>query len=203
MLMTIDQGFADPVLDAQSMFRSILDAMAHPGRIKTTLTANDQSPGFSAPGCLDEATFALALTLLDFETPIWLDHKLAEEQSVIDALRFHCGCPFVDDKAKAMFALISNVDNGLPLRDFHQGTPDYPDRSTTVVIQVSSLSDEGECRLAGPGIKSETRFTAGGLSLPFWQEWSANHQQYPLGIDLVLTAGRRFVALPRSVSVEA
>ncbi len=193
------QGFADPSLDAQAMFRLILDAMAHPGRIKTI--AHDNG-GSAAPGLLDHAAFALALTLMDFETPIWLDPKLTADQQVVEALRFHCGCPIIEDPLGVSFAFISDVRNAPPLSAFHPGTPDYPDRSTTVVMQASAFDDTEGVRLTGPGIKNAARLAVDGAPESFWQQWSSNQRQYPLGVDLILTAGNRLVALPRSVHVE-
>ncbi len=194
-------GFADPALGAQCAFRAILDAMSRPGMIKAIETASGHQA--AAPGLLNEAAFVTALTLMDFETPVWLDSGLADDQAVVDALRFHCGCPITHEKAGASFALINSAETAPPLADFHQGTPEYPDRSATVVIQVPSLQEGGALRLQGPGIKGETRLDVGGLPSAFWQAWQANHRRYPLGVDLVLTAGHQLVALPRSIHVEA
>ncbi len=190
-------GFADPPLEAQSVFRSILDAMAHPGRICTIAQSNA-----SAPGLLDPAAFAFALTLVDFETPVWLDQGFAADQEVVEALRFHCGCPIIEDPAHASFAFVNDVRCAPPLSAFHQGTPDYPDRSTTVVMQVSGLDDTEGAQLTGPGIKKAARLAVDGASWSFWQQWSINHGRYPLGVDLILTSGSRLAALPRSVHGE-
>jgi len=196
------QGFADPPLDAQSVFRILLDAMAHPGRIRSVATDKADVAMPRAPGELDQAAFVLALTLIDFETPVSLDAKLAADQPVVDALRFHCGCPIIDDPARADFALIGDALEAPGLSAFHQGTPEYPDRATTVVMQVQSLDDTSGVRLTGPGIQTEARLAITGGPPKFWPQWSANHQQFPLGVDLLVTAGDRIAALPRSIQVE-
>ena len=61
-------GLTDPVGDAQRIFRRVLDALAHPGRI-VTLDAPARRPA----GVLGRAAIGTALALLDFETAIWLD----------------------------------------------------------------------------------------------------------------------------------
>jgi alpha-D-ribose 1-methylphosphonate 5-triphosphate synthase subunit PhnH len=195
-------GFADPPLEAQTMFRLVLDAMARPGRIKRLISGNGRSIAPDAPGPLDHAAFVLALTLMDFETPLWLDDTLAADRAVVEALRFHCGCPIVEEPGRANFAFIADAAQAPPLRSFHQGTSEYPDRSTTVVMQVREIENSRGVRLAGPGIKSGIALGVDGLPSDFWRQWSANQRQFPLGVDLVFTAGDRLVALPRSVIAE-
>ena len=66
--MTPDRpGFADPVADAQSCFRAVLDATSRPGTVKAAGT------GLRPPVPLDPATAAVLLTLADADTPLGLD----------------------------------------------------------------------------------------------------------------------------------
>jgi alpha-D-ribose 1-methylphosphonate 5-triphosphate synthase subunit PhnH len=190
--MTIAAGFADPTLDAQATFRSLLEAIAHPGRI---VAAPTRLPAPPAP--LLAPAYAVALTLLDFETPLWLDPALARP-AVIDSLRLQCGCPIVG-QAKARFALLGGSE--APLAAFDQGTPEYPDRSTTLIWQVEGLEAERGVLLTGPGIRTGTRLHVEGLPSDFWPQWRMNHQQFPLGVDVVFVATDRLAALPRSIEV--
>jgi alpha-D-ribose 1-methylphosphonate 5-triphosphate synthase subunit PhnH len=194
--MTIAAGFADPTLDAQATFRCLLKAIAHPGRI---VMAPEGLPVPPAP--LLAPAYAAALTLLDFETPLWLDEALATPE-VIDSLRLHCGCP-IAPQAQARFALLAGP--GAPLAGFDQGTPEYPDRSATLIWQVESLATDRGVLLTGPGIRSGTRLQVSGLPDDFWQLWGMSHRQFPLGVDVVFVTTDRLAALPRSteVSIEA
>jgi alpha-D-ribose 1-methylphosphonate 5-triphosphate synthase subunit PhnH len=190
--MTIAAGFADPALDAQATFRCLLEAIAHPGRI---VMAPEGLPAPPAP--LLAPAYAAALTLLDFETPLWLDPTLATPV-VIDSLRLQCGCPIVE-QAKARFALLAG--NEVSLAAFDQGTPEYPDRSATLIWQVEGLKAARGVLLAGPGIRTGTQLHVVGLPGDFWPQWRMNHQQFPLGVDVVFVTTDRLAALPRSIEV--
>jgi alpha-D-ribose 1-methylphosphonate 5-triphosphate synthase subunit PhnH len=192
--MTIAAGFADPALGAQATFRCLLEAIAHPGQI-VTMPERLLAP----PAPLLPQAWATALTLLDFETPLWVDPALAVP-AVIDSLRLHCGCPIVKQET-ARFALLAGSDARLAA--FEQGTPEYPDRSATLIWQVESLEAGRGALLAGPGIRTVRRLQVGGLPDDFWTQWSMNHGQFPLGVDVVFVTTDRMVALPRSIEVQA
>lgn len=189
-------GFADSILDSQRVFRALLDAMDHPGRIV-------EVPGSdAAPDPLHPATAALCLTLADFETPLWLDARTTTLETVA-YLRFHCGCRLVDAPGQGRFALIADPERVPPLNAFDLGTDEFPERSATLLVQVEGLTSGRGRRLTGPGIKVESRLEARGLPDSFWQGLRWNHALFPRGVDVILTSGRRLAALPRTTAVEA
>jgi alpha-D-ribose 1-methylphosphonate 5-triphosphate synthase subunit PhnH len=188
-------GFADPVLDSQRAFRALLDAMDHPGRVV-------EVPGSeTAPNPLHPATAAVCLTLADFETPLWLDARASTLETVA-FLRFHCGCRLVDVPEQGRFALISDPGSMPPLSAFDLGSDEFPERSTTLLVQVEGLTSGRGRRLTGPGIKLEARLEARGLPEVFWQGLRRNHGLFPRGVDVLLTAGSQLAALPRTTAVE-
>ena len=189
-------GFRDPPLAAQSHFRAFLDAMAHPGRIVPLFAERPEPPTPMAP-----AAYALALTLLDHETPVWLGPSL-HGPAVADGLRFHCGSPITADPAAAAFAFAVPEEVGR-LDRFALGTADYPDRSTTLVLQVGVLAGEGSgsMRLAGPGIETARTLSVPDVPGSLWEELAVNADRFPLGVDLVLVAGGLIAALPRTTRV--
>ena len=95
-------GFADKVLSAQSTFRSVMDAMARPGSVQRIAVAA------GAPSPLMRGTAAIALTLFDHDTPVWLDAAMSETADVTKWLKFHTGAPVVADSAVCSFALIGD-----------------------------------------------------------------------------------------------
>lgn len=180
-------GFADPAIEAALGFRALLDAMARPGRIAVV-------DGALPPPPLSPAGGVVALVLLDATTPLHLAgrHACAALRAWI---AFHTGAPIVGPDA-AMFAL-GTWDALQPVDRFAPGTPDYPDRAATLIVETDSLQSEGAV-LAGPGIAGTAR-----LSLPEIAAFRANHARFPLGFDTILTCGNRLAALPRSTDVRA
>ena len=188
-------GFADPSHEAQRLFRSVLDAFSHPGRI---VEMRDAPAG---PGTLSPAAAAFLLTFADRETPLWLEAGV-DKQEVRDFLRFHAGAPLVHAREAAAFAVIIG-GGGEPFAGFAIGTDTYPDRAATLVIEVPSLEGGRATIWRGPGIDGEIRVAIAGLGDGFWPAWTANHALFPCGVDLVFASGSRLIALPRSVAVEA
>lgn len=193
-LAAIAPAFSDPTRESQAVFRKVMDAVARPGTIRDVSFAPD------APEGLDRAAGAVALTLFDFETPLWLDPALQGGKAE-NWLRFHAGCPLTVDPQAAAFALVTDVAAMPALAAFNQGDAKYPDRSTTLVIQLPSLEGGPAVTLRGPGIKGEARLALAGLPAGFWDQVQTNGAQFQFGVDLIFAAGDRLTALPRTTRV--
>jgi alpha-D-ribose 1-methylphosphonate 5-triphosphate synthase subunit PhnH len=187
-------AFADPVHASQHTFRAVMDALARPGTI-ISLAAT-----VTAPSPLRPAAAAVALTLLDYETPVWLDHVLSVTPEIADWIRFHTGAPIASDSRAATFAFVADCARAPDLEAFSLGTPEYPDRSTTLVLQVKGFSGES-LTLAGPGIAGTQSLSAGPLPNDFRQQLIANRALFPRGVDVILATDSAIAALPRSVRV--
>ena len=184
-------GFADPVGQAQASFRAVLEAMARPG----TLVPAGQ--GLVPPAPLDPATGAVLLTLVDHDTPVWLD---AASEPARDWIAFHCGAGFTDVSVQASFALALALPD---LATLSPGTHEQPETAATLILQVASLTEGARYRLSGPGLRATKMLAVSGLPAEFVEIWQRNRGGFPLGVDLVLCAGEMLTALPRSVTVEA
>ena len=188
-------GFADKVLSAQSTFRSVMDAMARPGSVQRIV------PMTGATGPMMRGTAAIALTLFDHDTPLWLDARMAEGSDLVKWLKFHTGAPVVHDCSIASFALIGD-GAALPSLDrFALGTSEYPDRSTTVIIQVDSLASGRSFELHGPGIDGVATLQASIKPFDLFERLRINEALFPRGIDVVLVADDAVVAIPRTTRV--
>lgn len=203
-------GFADPVLDAQSAFRAVLEAMSRPGRVVTI----DRPP--EAPAPLAPAAAAVLLTLADADTPVWSDAG----EPVAAWLSFHAGCPILPAPRAARFALATGTAPALDALD--PGTEEEPQLSATLVLQVAALERpmtagpearrsesaahadkaSGSWRLTGPGIEHAHHLHVTGLPADFLAQWRAQRPLFPCGVDVILCAGRQLAALPRTVQIE-
>ena len=194
-VLALAAGFADPVHDAQAIFRAVMTAMARPGTMQPLRTT------LAPPAPLAPELAAVALALADHETTIWLDAALAQGREVSDFLAFHSGARRVADRSQATFALVSGAGAVPPLASFAQGTDEYPDRSTTVVVAVRGLSATAGLVLQGPGIKASVRLSIDPLPATFVAERAANRAAFPRGVDCVFVAPGQVAALPRSTVV--
>ena len=185
-------GFVDKVLSAQSTFRSVMDAMARPGSVRRIV------PGAGTPGPMMRGTAAIALTLFDHDTPLWLDARMAESSDVVKWLKFHTGAPVVQDTSIAGFALIGDGAALPSLERFALGTSEYPDRSTTVILQVDSLDAGRGFELRGPGIDGVATLKASITPYDLFERLHVNEALFPRGIDVVLVADDAVVAIPRT-----
>jgi alpha-D-ribose 1-methylphosphonate 5-triphosphate synthase subunit PhnH len=185
-------GFADKVKSAQSTFRSVMDAMARPGSVQRIV------PAAAAPSPMMRGTAAIALTLFDHDTPIWLDPAMSETSNVAKWLKFHASAPVVQDSAICHFALIGDAGALPGLDRFSFGSNEYPDRSSTLIIQVESLTEGSAIELCGPGIDGSSIVHAAMQPADLFERLAINAKLFPRGIDVVLVADDAIVAIPRT-----
>ena len=184
-MTALSGGFSDAPRVASFAFRAIMNAMARPGRIECL-------EGATPPAPLNIATGTLLLTLADPDTPVHLAGD-TDRAEVRDWLGFHTGATAVGP-GKATFA-VGAWDALMPLDAYAIGTPEYPDKSATLIVDVDTLSDAGST-LSGPGIQ-----TTATLSLPDPNAIAANNARFPLGLDFFFTCGTQIVGLPRSTRI--
>lgn len=183
----------EPAFASQAAFRALMECLSRPGEKRSL-------EGAGAPAPMQPATAALVRSLADYESPVWLDPSFAAAPAIAEWIRFHTGAPIVAAPGKAAFALIADASALPDFMQFAQGSEEYPDRSTTIIIQVESFAGAA-MTLQGPGIQTTRDFAATPLPSDFAQRLRDNREMYPRGVDLVLVAGHEIAALPRSVRV--
>jgi len=173
----LSPGFTNAA-QAQGCFRAVLRALSRPGEIVEII------------GDLPAAS-AILLTLADASTAVSL------EDNARDWLVFHTGArmaaledaDFVVARSRPRLGLLRN------------GTDDEPEDGATLILDVEDFAGR-PCRLTGPGIETETILPL-PLDEEFFAEWTAQRQNLPRGVDVLLCAGRQVIGLPRSVKIEA
>ena len=184
-------GLADASLDSQRIFRRIMEATARPGLSQIILSAPQPPQGLSP------AAGAVLLTLADVDTPLWLDPGLVATEAEA-WLRFYCGCQITSDPSSAAFALVADPGSMPQLSAFNQGEAKYPDRATTLIIDIVGLRGGPAVVLRGPGIENEAVISPHGLPPAFWSQRADVVSRFQFGIDLVLCAGSEILAIPRT-----
>lgn len=185
-------GFRDPVHDSQSVFRALMTALSQPGRVMAVAATCE------APQGLSPAAAAVLLTLADFETPVWLEAPLRDGEAG-RYVTFHTGAAIVSDRTAAALAVVDGRRaDGTLLDAFPYGEDRYPERSATVILEVDALERGRPVILSGPGIASHSTIAPAGLADAAWPALQANAERFPLGIDIVFTAGSAIAGLPRS-----
>ncbi|NEO53425.1 MAG: phosphonate C-P lyase system protein PhnH [Okeania sp. SIO3B5] len=183
-------GLPDIVHDSQRTFLNLLNALSYPGKqqqIDAKLTP---------PSDLNIACAAACLTMLDLETKVWLSSDF--HQDVKAWLLFHTGCHFTENSQIADFAVIKNIQTIPNLSNFHHGTAEEPENSTTLFVQGTNLESGDKVILTGPGILKETSISIPKLPEFFWSEWEVNFNNYPLGVDIFFFVQNKVIGLPRT-----
>lgn len=184
-ITSLDGGFADAPAQSARAFRAILSALSQPGTIVTL-------DGATPPEPLSIAAGVAALVLFDATTPVHLAGA-HDCPAVRDWLAFHTGARFVGAE-QATFA-IGTWPALHPVTRFAIGTPEYPDRAASLIVELDRLEAAGHT-LRGPGIQDRA-----ALSLPEVAAFRANRALFPLGFDAFLTCDDRLAGLPRSTIV--
>jgi len=194
MISAETTAFRDPVRHSQNVFRSVMNALAKPA-FALPLACDVVPPKGLSPGAA-----AVLLTLADFETTFWLDEPAWERTEIGAYLRFHTGAKQVGSVRVANFALLTDLGRMPVLAKFAQGNHEYPDRSTTLIVDVPTLLTHG-WTCTGPGIDGTRMFGVAGLPPDFVAQWANNVAAFPLGLDVLFVCGGQIAGLPRTTRI--
>lgn len=186
-------GFADPVLGAQVGFRAVLDALANPGIVHSV---DVELPDVGIP----VGALAMLLALVDGDTPVWTSTSV--DDSTRAYLRFHSGARFASLHTTCAFAYVANVRELPDISSFSAGSAMSPEDSTTIIVCVDDFISGATAVLDGPGCREPRRVSPAGFTDSLWDELAKNHARFPVGVDLLLIAGRDIVGIPRSTRID-
>ncbi len=177
--------------DLASLFRCILGCFSKPAVPVKLTTPTD------APAALWPSSAAIGLTLFDYQTPVWLSVTL-DTHPVRKFIRFHTGAAITAKSNEAIFAVMTMDEANMDWPQFNLGSHAYPDRSTTVIVQVPSFSEGAPVHVSGPGLKEPVALQVATASAGFWKRVQKNNNLFPIGLDIILVSETHIAALPRS-----
>lgn len=202
-LSDIGTGFADISLGSQSVFRSALEALSYPGRIVPLDVT------FEAPKAANTASSGLLLALLEPGSTLWLSPSLMNTDAAT-WITFHTDCKITPNQHDADFAWIKNWDELPRLESFALGTDEYPDHSTTCIIDIpqstTAASASPSLTLTGPGIAHHSTIEQLGTTTEtiegFVEQWAQNLACFPRGVDFFFATDTSLIGLPRTTRIE-
>ena len=202
-LSEIGTGFSDISLGSQSVFRSALEALSYPGRpVPLDIT-------FEAPKAAHASSSGLLLALLEPGARLWLSPSLVNTDAATWIV-FHTDCKITPHQHEADFAWIKHWDELPTLESFALGTDEYPDQSTTCVIDIAAPITKTDVSpaltLTGPGIAHTSSIeqlaaTPAQLS-SFAEQWANNHTSFSRGVDIFFATHKGLIGLPRTTRIQ-
>ncbi len=190
----VKPGLSHPVSDSQGIFRQLLKAMSEPGSIHNINYA------CTAPDVMNQASYSIALTLLDQTTSVALTQKL-QTADVISSILFHNSVEWIEDLSQADF-IFCNEDECPQLSDLKTGSEAYPDQSATLIIQCESFSSGTSVELTGPGIQHHRNIQCSAFNTALVKNRKSMDELFPLGIDIIFTCFNEFFCLPRTTRIK-
>lgn len=184
----------DEVFDAQQHFRLILDSMARPGKVNVLAPMDIQ-----APSGINNASALIALALLNTDASFCAEY----DDAVAGFIALHTSAKKAG-KDKADLVFIPGLQSSAFIETLKIGTLSYPEDSATIVANVATISTSPinnslQVTLKGPGVKDTETIYVLGLNPAILTDIKEQNQEFPLGIDLILTdAQNHMICIPRS-----
>ena len=197
-LSRIAPGFEHEAMGSQRVFRTVMQALSHPGQLQDFKPLKPLTPAPHSPAAL------ALLALLDADCRLWLSPRLAA-CGLADWLRFHTGCMPASRAGDAQFCWVGLGDALPELDTLELGSDADPHRAATLLIDVAGFaagSDAACWSLRGPGIADAQALAVQGLPRGFGEFRARNHALFPRGVDMLLAAPDALVGLPRTTRVE-
>ena len=184
-------GFKNKTFESQEAFHLILQATANPGKKVKFMNHNYSQKD------LHISSVNIIFTLLDLDTNVFI--QSAQENIISNFIKLHTGSPITKNKIESDFAIITHGD--LDFDSFNDGLDQYPDKSTTLIIQIQSMSEGEDFVLSGPGIKISNQITLRGIPHNFKEKINSNSSKFPRGVDIFLTCNDELISLPRTIKI--
>lgn len=187
----------DHLHESQTQYRMILDAMSKPGVIHTL------SSQITPPAPMLPASAIVGMVLMNSDVTFFqcFDSLDVENYFIINT----AASPSPVDEADFIF-MSGLSPNGESIDLAKPGFPEYPEHGAFIVIDTMEISEAPsdigvKLNLKGPGVKGEKEVYIVGLSTLLLDSILDKNQEYPLGVDTILTdKNGHILCIPRSNS---
>lgn len=201
----------DIVFDSQRIFRILLDAFAHPGKVGKISDLK-----IAPPLNISKASAGILFTLLDLEAGFAVSASDKKQREKIEEYFIRNTGSRLKNLESADFIL---APGELPkLKRIKKGSLEYPDEGATVICSVEKINEPRPCTqgrgeslsgvdslsltLSGPGISGKKNLALKGLKKQEVIKIMEANKEFPLGIDFVFTDKKnKFFVLPRSTKI--
>lgn len=180
------------VHQTQQHYRTLVDIFSYPGKITKNVERSSNYSTFC------DGVLMTAMALLDNEVTFHTTLKSdGREFSTLTGART------VEEISKSDYLIIKEKD--LTPSIFEEasiGTLPSPEKSATLIIEVTSFHEGHYYKLTGPGIKEQSM-----IQVSLAEQWISYRnekcKEYPLGIDLILIDSQsNMMAIPRTTKIE-
>ncbi|MBT9137904.1 MAG: Alpha-D-ribose 1-methylphosphonate 5-triphosphate synthase subunit PhnH [Dehalococcoidia bacterium] len=207
----------DTIFDSQKIFRTLLDAFAHPGKV-----VKISGLRIGPPSGISKASAGVLFTLLDLEVGFAVstcDKKQSEK--IAEYFIINTGSRLKNLESADFILALGELPE---LERIKKGSLEYPDEGATIVYAVEEVNeprpfylrrdttcqkgrglsgiDSVRLTLTGPGINGERHLSLKGLKKQEVIKIMEVNKEFPLGIDFVFTDRKdKCFALPRSTRI--
>jgi alpha-D-ribose 1-methylphosphonate 5-triphosphate synthase subunit PhnH len=178
-----------PVVPTQAIYRQMLQALSHPGRLYSLDLREWDSP-----------LLAVCQTLFDHEVSYCvLPGGNNEWENEIFAATKARRAPL----SEADYLIVGGHESRGKVSQAKVGEPTFPDQGATVFyVMDAPLANNSALRLSGPGIEREACPAVNPLTEAEWRLLRDLNAEFPLGADAFCLIGEnQIMGLPRSTKI--
>lgn len=185
------------VYPTQKVFRVLVDAMSHPGRVYRMPKPQKIDPW-------ETSLLAIVYTLLDHEVSFaFIGQKITIAEQIYAATKARQVAI-----EEADYIIVEGNRSDGQILSAKCGVGAYPEQGATIIYVIDQETHNGnsaglnEIILNGPGIKDQTSPQLAGLSVEEFQHIRDLNTEYPLGVDCVfLGEDNQVMCIPRSTKI--
>lgn len=178
----------DMVFDTQRVYKKVLKAMSHPGKIISI-----QEELEKLEDDIKNPIFLFSTVLLDAEVSYYIDNP-------IDLNYLFYAKKVNMNEADYVFLDGKTVTFDM-LKELKIGTLERPDLSASVYIKCENITQDEIVLLKGPGIKTYQGVSLGNQNYFF--SWIESLEiEYPLGFDVIFYDETTFFAFNRTTKAQ-